>query len=101
MKRLLLVSFALIALSACSHYWERPGGGVADFERESSVCIEEAKKMPPGDAMEQTYRTCMRSRGWRRIEVSVADTNQFRGPEDTRDFFRPPSPLSGSRYWNR
>ena len=99
MTRLLLVSLALIALSACSHYWERPGAGVADFERESAVCVEEAKKMPPtGSAMEQTYRNCMRSTGWRRVEVPVADTNQFRGPEDTGDFFRPPAPLSGSRY---
>jgi len=96
---LLLVSFALIALSGCAHYWERPGAGAEDFVRESSVCVEEAKKMPPiGSAMEQTYRNCMKSRGWRRIEVSVADTNQFRGPEDTEDFFRPLAPLSGTRY---
>jgi len=41
----------------------------------------------------------MRGKGWKRVEVSVADSNQFRGPEDDADFLRPPSPMSGKRYY--
>ena len=94
-----LTVVAVLAVAGCSHYWERPGGVVADFERESAVCIEEAKKIPYGAGIEQIYRSCMRAKGWKRVEVSVADTNQFRGPEDTEDFLRPPSPLGGKRYF--
>lgn len=90
---------ALLALAGCSHYWERPGGIVADFERESGACIEDARQSPYGpDSLERVYRACMRGKGWRRVEVSVAESHQFRGPEDTEDFLRPPSPMSGKRY---
>ena len=40
----------------------------------------------------------MRGKGWKRVEVSVADNNQLRGLEDDADFLRPPSPMSGKRY---
>jgi hypothetical protein len=94
-----LTVVAVLAAAGCSHYWERPGGVVADFERESAGCIEDAKQSPYGpDSLEAVYRACMRGRGWKRVEVSVADTNQFRGPEDTQDFLRPPSPMNGKRY---
>lgn len=90
---------ALLALAGCSHYWERPGGLVADFDRESGACIEDARQSPYGpDSLEPVYRACMRGKGWRRVEVSVAESNQFRGPESTEDFLRPPSPMSGKRY---
>jgi len=95
-----LTVVAMLAAAGCSHYWERPGGVVADFERESGACIEDAKQSPYGpDSLEAVYRACMRGKGWKRVEVSVADTNQFRGPEDTQDFLRPPSPMSGKRYF--
>ena len=95
-----LTAVAVLAVTGCSHYWERPGGVVADFERESATCIEDAKQSPYGpDSLEPVYRACMRAKGWKRVEVSVADTNQFRGPEDTEDFLRPPSPLGGKRYF--
>jgi hypothetical protein len=90
---------AVLALAGCSHYWERPGGAVTDFERESGACIEDAKQSPYGlDSFEPVYRTCMRSKGWKRVEVSMAESNQFRGPESIEDFMRPPAPLSGKRY---
>jgi ribosomal protein L14 len=87
----LLAALVVLAASGCAHYWERPGGVVADFERESAACIEDAKQSPYGPAsLEPVYRACMRSKGWKRIEVSVADT---------KDFLKPPSPLSGKRYY--
>jgi len=96
----LLAALVVLAASGCAHYWERPGGVVADFERESAACIEDAKQSPYGpSSLEPVYRACMRSKGWKRIEVSVADTNQYRGPEDDEDFLKPPSPLSGKRYY--
>ena len=35
--------------------------------------------------------------GW--VEVSVADNNQFRGPEGEGDFLSPPPALGGKRYY--
>jgi hypothetical protein len=43
----------------------------------------------------------MRARGWKRVEVSVADDHQFRGPEDAEDFANPPPALAGRRYQKR
>jgi hypothetical protein len=95
-----LTAAAVLVVAGCAHYWERPGGAIADFERDSGVCIEDAKQSPYGPAsMQPIYRTCMREKGWKRVEASVANTNQFRGPEDTKDFLNPPSPLSGKRYF--
>ena len=95
-----LTVVGVLAVAGCSHYWERPGGSVADFERDSGACIEDAKQSPYGPVgLEAIYRACMRGKGWKRVEVSVADTNQFRGPEDAEDFLKPPSPLSGKRYY--
>jgi ribosomal protein L14 len=86
----LLAALVVLAASGCAHYWERPGGVVADFERESVACIEDAKQSPYGpSSLEPVYRACMRSKGWKRIEVSVVD----------EDFLKPPSPLSGKRYY--
>jgi len=95
-----LTAVAVLAAAGCSHYWERPAGVVSDFERESAACIEDAKQSPYGpDSLEAIYRACMRGKGWQRVEVSVALPNQFRGPEDMEDFLRPPSPMSGKRYF--
>ena len=97
-----LLARAVLAAAGCTHYWERPGGAIAAFERESAICIDDAKKSPYGaDGMEQIYRACMRARGWRRVEVSVATDNQFRGPEDLDEFANPPAPLGGRRYQTR
>jgi hypothetical protein len=95
-----LAAVALLALSGCTHYWERPEGTAADFERESAACIDETRQSSQlsYDAREQIYRACMRSRGWKRVEVSVADDNQYRGPESVKDFINPPPALSGRRY---
>ena len=89
-------------MTGCTHYWERSGGTVADFERESAACIEDVRQSPFGsDAREQIYRACMRSKGWRRVEVSVAEDNQYRGPEDSDVFANPPPALGGRRYQKR
>src|SRR5262245_3147153 len=97
-----LAAAALLALSGCTHYWERPGGAVADFERESVACIDESRQGQLNlDGRGQSHRACMRSRGWQRVEVSVADDNQFRGPEDAEDFVNPPAALGGRRYQQR
>jgi hypothetical protein len=99
-RQSLLGAVAVLATAGCAHYWERPGGTVQDFERESATCIEEAKQSPYGrSSMEPLYRACMRGKGGKRIEVSVADNNQFRGPEDDDDFLRPPPALGGKRYY--
>ena len=95
-----LTAVAVLAGAGCSHYWERPGGVVTDFERESAACIEDARQSPYGpDSLEAIYRACMRAKGWKRVEASVAQTYQFRGPEEPGDFLKPPSPMSGKRYF--
>jgi hypothetical protein len=39
--------------------------------------------------MEPIYRTCMRGKGWKRVEVSVAEG----------DFLSAPPALGGKRYY--
>ncbi len=100
LESLLAAGAILIAGGCRTHYWERPGGAIADFEQESAACIEDARKSPYGpDSMQAIYRACMRGKGWRRIEASVAENNQFRGPEGEGDFLSPPPALGGNRYW--
>jgi hypothetical protein len=96
----LLAAGAVLIAGGCTHYWERPGGVIADFEPESAACIDDARKSPYGpDSMEPIYRAGMRGKGWKRVEVSIADSNQFRGPEDEGDFLSPPPALAGKRYY--
>lgn len=40
---LLLAALAVLIAAGCTHYWERPGGVMADFERESAACIQDAR----------------------------------------------------------
>jgi len=101
-SRSLLAALVVLAATGCTHYWERPGGAITDFDRESAACIDDARESPYGpDGMQQVYRACMRARGWKRVEVSVAEDNQFRGPEDSEDFGNPPPALGGRRYQKR
>lgn len=40
----LLVVFVLLTSTGCgAHYWQRPGGTVQEFDRDSLVCVEEAR----------------------------------------------------------
>ena len=94
-----LTALTVLLAAGCTHYWERPGGVMVDFERESAACIQVAwQSLSDPDSLEPAYRACMRDKGWKRVEASVARTNQFRGPEDAKEFVNPPSPLSGKRY---
>ena len=99
LEPLLAAGAALIA-GGCMHYWERPSGTIADFEQEGAACIDDARKSPYGpDSMEPIYQACMRGKGWKRVEVSVAENNQFWGPEGVGDFLSPPPALGGKRYF--
>jgi hypothetical protein len=53
------------------YYWERPGAEVQDFQQDSQGCVPGAKvarlNIEPG----QTYRACMRARGWERVKPGV------------------------------
>jgi hypothetical protein len=60
----LLAAGAVLSAGGCTHYWERPGGVIADFEQVSAVCIDDARKNPYGpDSIEPIYRACMRGKG--------------------------------------
>lgn len=92
----LLVAGVLLGSAGCgAHYWERPGAGVQEFQGDSQACIAEARAVQFGSGSEHIYRGCMRSRGWQRVKAGVAESNQFRGPEDSEDFAKPPSPTAG------
>jgi hypothetical protein len=102
MKTKIPAALALFSAAGCTHYGEKPGGAISDFERESAAYIDDARQSPYGaDGMQQIYRACMHSRGWKRVGVSFADDNQFRGPDDAEDFGNPPAALGGRRYQKR
>ena len=50
----LLAALILVTAAGCTHYWERPGGSIADFERDSAACIEDVRHSPfRSDSREQ------------------------------------------------
>ncbi len=94
--RTVLVALALCLSAGCGvHYWQRQGANVQDFERDSNGWVTEAKVPRLNFEPEQLYRACMRARGWQRVQVGVPDAHQFRGPEDVKEFDKPPSPTAG------
>jgi len=78
LEALLTAVAVVLTAGGCTHYWERPGGAIADFERDSAACVDDARKSPYGP---------------------VADNNQFGGPEGEGDFLNPPPALGGTRYY--
>ena len=92
----ILVALALFLSVGCGvHYWQRQGANVRDFEQDSNGCVTEAKVPRLDLEPEQSYRACMRARGWQRVQVGVPEPNQFRGPEEVAEFDNPPSPMVG------
>jgi hypothetical protein len=80
-------------LTGCGkHYWQADKRGVAEFQADSGLCIQEAKTKY--GISETIYRGCMRTHGWRRVQTQYPTDLQFRGPEDEDDFLAPPDPLS-------
>jgi hypothetical protein len=90
----------LALLAGCGqHFWQRSGGTVQDFDRDSLACVDEARTGRHGVGAEDRYRGCLKQRGWLRVQAPVGDAHQFRGPEDAEDLaVPPPSPYSGTRY---
>ncbi len=86
-------------LAGCGDlYWQRPGGTVQDFERDSLPCVEEARGVRYGVGAEDLYHGCMKSKGWQRVQTPFPEPNQFRGPEEAEDILGPPpSPFGGPR----
>ena len=87
LNRFSLVGAVLIA-GGCTHYWERPWRSHRELRAvERGLHRRRAEEsLYAVRSMEPIYRTCMRGKGWKRVEVSVADNNQFRGPEGEGDF---------------
>jgi hypothetical protein len=91
--RMLMVTLVLGGLlTACGrNYWQGKPGGL--FMDDSAQCIEEAKGKY--DIYSQDiYRACMRARDWRRVRTQYPTYEQFRGPENQKEFANPPSPWS-------
>ena len=83
--RLFLLLTVLVSVFAgCGNlYWQRPGGPVQDFERDSLPCVEEGRPVKYGVGAEDLYHGCMKSRGWQRVQAQAPDVNQFRGTAGT------------------
>ena len=96
MNRILAMIIAAGLLTACgSFYWQQEGRGVADFDRESRACAADANLAPPDFEKEKVYRSCMRAKGWQRVQVPTPTPTQFRGPEDD-DEMRNLAPPTGA-----
>jgi hypothetical protein len=69
----LLAALILVTAAGCTHYWERPGGSIADFERDSAACIEDVRHSPISSG----------------------------GRKTPKNFANPPPALAGRRYQKR
>jgi hypothetical protein len=93
LRLIALTLFLTGLLAGCGkHYWEANKRGVAEFQADSGLCIQEAKTKY--GVSETIYRGCMRTHGWRRVQTQYPTDLQFRGPEDEDDFLSPQDPLS-------
>ena len=48
MKTKIVAALTLLSAAGCTHYGEKPGGAISDFERESAACIDDARQSPYG-----------------------------------------------------
>jgi hypothetical protein len=95
-QALFALAFGVLLTGCGKHYWEsrEAARGFVAFTGDSDKCIEEAKTAKYGIGAEEIYRACMKAHGWRRVQTPSPTSIQFRGPEDTDEFARPPYPLS-------
>ena len=84
----LLVVVAVGGLAGCGKfYWTKPGGTLAQFERDNVACAREASPNPTaashGDVRFPEYRACLTARGWTRVQHESPPPDAYRGYEPT------------------
>ena len=69
------------ALGGCGrYYWSRAGGSIDDFNRDSAACAKDASPQY-GILIEETYRACLKARGWVRAQRVEQGPGWYRGIE--------------------
>jgi len=81
-----LLTTALAAGGCAQYYWSRPGGDVAQFERDSGECARAAAENPTAAAHgivdTARYRGCLTAKGWtREKQWEPAPAGWYRGYE--------------------
>lgn len=91
MFRVMLSLATLFFIAGCATgpmYWTRPDATAPLFRVDNQQCFD-AAYLGYGTGNEQTYKACMRSKGWTRTQgTGVADPEGafFRGPEGDDEF---------------
>jgi hypothetical protein len=68
-------------LVACGrHYWSKPNGSMDEFNRDSAACAKEASPQYQ-ILIDETYRACLRARGWVRAQQTGPTPGWYRGIE--------------------
>jgi hypothetical protein len=80
--RLAVLTVGLVALAGCGrYYWSKPAGTLDDFNRDSAACARQASPAY-GLIIEETYRSCLRSKGWSRAQqLEPVPAGWYRGIE--------------------
>jgi hypothetical protein len=84
-SRAIRTAIALVAVvaavAACGrYYWSKPGGSLDEFNRDSAACAREASPQYQ-ILIEETYRACLRARGWVRAQQAQPAPGWYRGIE--------------------
>jgi hypothetical protein len=83
----LLVLLPALMVGGCvQYYWSRPGGDLAQFERDSRECARGAAENPTAAAHgivdQPRYRACLTAKGWtREKQMEPAPAGWYRGIE--------------------
>jgi len=95
----LTVVIGLLLVGCGKHYWNKPGAGASDFNRDSAECAREnsvqmTANKDYGIVIADLYKLCLQSRGWNRAQqLEPLPAGWFRGiEEDSPMKLEPPAP---------
>jgi hypothetical protein len=92
------VGIGLLLVGCGKHYWNKPGAGPSDFNRDSAECAREnsvqmTANKEYGIVIADLYKICLKSRGWNRAQqFEPPPADWFRGIEEDGPMrFAPPT----------
>ncbi|PYN86272.1 MAG: hypothetical protein DMD87_17630 [Candidatus Rokuibacteriota bacterium] len=92
------VGIGLLLVGCGKHYWNKPGAGPSDFNRDSAECAREnsvqmTANKEYGIVIADLYKMCLKSRGWNRAQqLEPSPAEWFRGIEEDGPMrFAPPT----------
>ena len=77
----LALGAVVAGLAGCGrYYWSKPNASLEEFNRDSAACAREASPQYQ-IVIDDTYRACLKARGWQREQKIEPKPGWYRGIE--------------------